>query len=134
MMDKEWLEFDFETPVKHLHRAEGPDTSIEAAHSIDPTRLEGMVLGVITRIQPCISDEVRGEFPGYSYSSITARYKALHTKGLINYTGEKRPGESGRRQRVMVAADPGVGVREPNGNPAPPKEVNNYVTREFCSG
>ena len=73
MMDKEWLEFDFETPVKHLHRAEGPDTSIEAAHSIDPTRLEGMVLGVITKIQPCISDEVRGEFPGFSGSPPTPK-------------------------------------------------------------
>jgi len=102
MINDNLLEFDFETPVKHLYRAEGPDTSIEAAQSINPTRLEGMVLAAIARIQPCISDEVREEFPGYSYSSITARYKALHTKGLISYTGGKRPGTSGRNQREMV--------------------------------
>lgn len=99
------LDWGSETPVKHLYRADSPSTSREAAESIDPTRLEGMVLGVIRNIQPCISDEVRGKFPGFSYSSITARYKALYTKGLINYTGDKRPGVSGRGQRVMVSAN-----------------------------
>lgn len=90
------------TPVHHLHRGD-PDTSVEAAESIDPTRLELMVLGAIRRLGPCISDEVREQFPGAAYSSITARYRALLDKGMIRDTGQRRPGKSGRGQRVMVA-------------------------------
>ena len=47
----------------------------------------------------------------HSYSSVTARYKSLQEKGLIEILldadGEevKRKGESGRNQRVMVLAE-----------------------------
>ena len=81
------------------------DTSTEAVESIDAARLELMVLRAIKRLGPCISDEVREEFPGLAYSSVTARYRALLDKGAIKDTGERRPGKSGRGQRVMVAAE-----------------------------
>ena len=97
------IEFDFETPVTRLYRREGPDTSREAAESIDPTRLERMVLDGIRELGPCISDEVRERFGGFSYSSITARYRGLLDKGLVKLTGERRPGRSGRNQREMEA-------------------------------
>ena len=77
------------------------DTSTEAELSIDKSKLERLVLKAIGEIQPCISDEVRDLFPNFSYSSVTARYASLHRKGLITYAG-KRPGKSGRNQRIMT--------------------------------
>ena len=75
-----------------LYRKDAPDTSIEAAESIEPNRLEALVLDAIEFYHSgCISDEVR--------------YAALYRKGLIDYTGEKRKGESGRNQRVMIPAE-----------------------------
>ena len=53
--------------------------------------------------QGAISDEVRDSLRGLSYSSVTARYKALAENGMIVYPGERRKGKSGRTQRVMVA-------------------------------
>jgi hypothetical protein len=55
-------------------------------------------------MEGCISDDVRqaAALQGVtSYSSVTARYRALEDKGLIEYPGSKRPGISGRAQRVM---------------------------------
>lgn len=92
--------------VRTLFRADAPDTSIEAACSIDPLKLEGLVLrAIMASPNGCISDDVRRyckeKFNIRSYSSVTARYSSLARKGLIQYTGERRPGESGRGQRVM---------------------------------
>jgi hypothetical protein len=97
----------FGTDPKYLARADAPDTSLEAAESVDTTRLEQAVYEAIKQFpNGCISDEVRAMFPHYPYSSITARYKALMTKGFIQDTGFRRPGRSGRNQRIMVAATP----------------------------
>jgi hypothetical protein len=41
-------------------------------------------------------------YPQYPYSSITARYRALLDKDLIEVSGVKR-GKFGRNQRVMKA-------------------------------
>ncbi len=90
-----------------LYRADAPETSIAAAESIDATHLEGIVLDVI-RSQPdgVISDQVRqicaDQYGITAYSSVTARYKSLADKGAIEFVG-KRPGASGRQQRVMKA-------------------------------
>jgi len=96
---------DDPTPPHKLFRKDDPETSKAAAFSLgDVTPLEWKVYKVICRFpNGCISDQVREFFPGVAaYSSVTARYKALAEKGLIKYTGEKRPGKSGRGQRVMV--------------------------------
>ena len=100
MPDFTWPEA---TPVKNLYRTDNPDTSVLAACSIDVTRLEYVVLAAIRRLGPCISDEVREQFPSLSYSSVTARYRALLDRGLIKDTGKRRKGNSGRKQRVMEA-------------------------------
>ena len=73
----------FGTDPKHLHRKEGPDTSIAAAYSVDTTGKERAVLEVIARYPGgAISDEVRSNFPkGTPYSSMTARYKAVGRQG-----------------------------------------------------
>jgi hypothetical protein len=98
----------FGTDPHMLVRTHDPDTSHEAAHSVDTTRLEGLVYETISRFGPqgCISDEVRALYPNYPYSSITARYRALLDKGFIVDTGLRRNGVSGRSQRVLRVVTP----------------------------
>jgi len=99
----------FGTLPHKLHRADAPETSVQAAVLVDTTHLEGIVYSVIRAAgdKGIISDEVRGkckaEYGIEAYSSITARYKALKDKNLIEYTGDKRKGNSGRNQNVMRA-------------------------------
>jgi hypothetical protein len=72
---------------------------------LDATGLERLVLKALACSRNgLISDEVRALYPTLAYSSITARYSELLRKGLIRLTGKKRPGKSGRAQRVMVIA------------------------------
>ena len=82
------------------------DTSREAAKSIDITRLEQMVLEDIelSGVWGMTQDDLIRMHPGYSYSSVTARPAALKRKGLIFDSGERRAGQSGRRQAVLKAA------------------------------
>ena len=96
--------------IYKLFRNDAPSTSIEAAESLDVSRLENLVLGVISSFADgCISDEVRKvceeKYELSNYSSVTARYKGLADKGLIFYTGEQRKGNSGRNMRVMMAKE-----------------------------
>ena len=89
----------FGTEARKLARKDSPDTSKEAAAKLNPAGLEKEVYDVIG----VISDEVRAALPHVSsYSSVTARYKALKEKNLIVATAKKRPGVSGRNQHVMV--------------------------------
>ncbi len=91
------------TPAYKLHRRDAPQTSVDAANAVKTTEMESIVLETISRLgqSGCIQDDVLRALWGYSYSSVTARFKALHEKGYIEYTGEKRKGKSGRNQRVM---------------------------------
>lgn len=93
----------FGTAVKRLVRRNDPETSHEAAQAVNTTKLEKAVYEAIKRFpKGCISDDVVALFPASPYSSITARYKALSTKGLIEFVGTKQA-KSKRRQRVMRA-------------------------------
>ena len=98
---------EFGTARFKLARRDSPATSVEAAASIDTSRLEKLVYETIkdSGAKGLISDEVRQALADHhlTYSSVTARYKGLSEKGLIHYTGATRKGGSGRRQRVMVA-------------------------------
>lgn len=97
----------FGTWIGKLYRKQDPETSKEAAKSINTANLEEIVYDVINTsgTNGMISDEVREvckkKYGITAYSSVTARYKALHEKGLLAYTGETRKGHSGRAQRVM---------------------------------
>ena len=92
---------------KHLYRANDPITSIEAAESFEPTKVQKMVLDAIKELQPCISNQgleyCEDKHGRMSSSTVTSRFNELEKKGLIEFTGEKLPGRSGRQQRVMVA-------------------------------
>lgn len=96
---------DFGTDPHKLVRKNDPDTSHEAAAAVNTTKLESAVYDAIEWGGPLgmTSDEVRARFPGLPYSSVTARYRALLDKGLIFDCGMRRPGNSGRSQRVLVA-------------------------------
>lgn len=95
----------FGTDPRKLVRSDAIDTSIEAAMSVDTTALERLVYEAIHSYghRGCISDQLIATFAKYPYSSITARYRALLDKNYIEDTGERRPGKSGRNQRVMRA-------------------------------
>ena len=94
---------------KHLYRANDPITSIEAAESFEPTKVQKMVLDAVKELQPCIYIDVldycENKYGRMSSSTVSSRFNELEKKGLIAFTGEKLPGRSGRRQRVMIATN-----------------------------
>ncbi len=93
----------FGTNPKKLVRTNDPQTSHDAAHAVDTTKLEQIVYEAIKSFpNGCISDEVLEALPQYGYSSVTPRYRALLNKGYIEITGTKE-GRSGKKQRVMKA-------------------------------
>ena len=99
--------FDFGTSPHELYRKNSLDTSVEAANSLDTTKLESMVYKEIVSYgeEGCIADQILDKYNDYPYSSITARFAALHRKGYIVRDGEKRQGKSGRKQSVMRAVN-----------------------------
>ncbi len=100
---KQSMERFFGTPAFKLARREDPTTSHQAAQAVDTTKLEQMVYEAIKGFPDgCISDEILQMYPNYPYSSITARYRALLDKDLIEVSGVKR-GKFGRNQRIMKA-------------------------------
>jgi len=100
---KDSMERFFGTEPFKLVRNQDPTTSHQAAQAVDTTKLESLVYEAIkSHPEGCISDEILEMYPNYPYSSITARYRALLDKDLIEVTGVKR-GKFGRNQRVMKA-------------------------------
>jgi len=100
---KDSMERFFGTEPFKLVRNQDPTTSHQAAQAVDTTKLESLVYEAIkSHPEGCISDEILEMYPNYPYSSITARYRALLDKDLIEVTGVKR-GKFGRNQRIMKA-------------------------------
>ena len=94
----------FGTNPKEMVRNTDPDTSVEAAHSVDSTQLEAMVYEAILMYpNGCTSDEVMKHFPNHGVQTISPRFAPLLRKGFIYDTGERRKASSGRSQRVMKA-------------------------------
>ena len=93
------------TPPKELHRRDAVDTSVEAAHALDVTQKELLVLEAIRKSgdRGMTQGELLDMYPYLSYSTITARPAALKRKGLIYDSGERRVGASGRSQAVLKA-------------------------------
>ena len=85
-------------------RATDPDTSKEAALSIDVTNMEKVVLDAIKAFPDgCILEELERHLPDVRPSSISPRLRPLMRKGLVIDTFKKRPGSSGRNQRILKA-------------------------------
>lgn len=94
----------FGTQPEKLVRRYDPATSHESALAVDTSKLESMVYEAIKSYGSagCISDDVQALFPHLPYSSVTARYRALLDKKLIEIVGSRRC-KSGRNQRIMRA-------------------------------
>lgn len=92
----------FGTDAHKLVRNSDPGTSVEAACSVNTTRLEQIVYTVIGSfgLTGATSDEICEQLPQFTMPTITPRFKPLLDKGFIEAIG-KRPGRSGRNQRVV---------------------------------
>ena len=100
----ETLKAYFPDDLMVFARKTDPVTSKEAAATVDANKLEQIVLDVIKSFpNGCISQDIELALPHLRVSSITPRIRPLLRKGLIVETGEKRPGFSGRNQRVVRA-------------------------------
>ena len=89
-------------PIPGLARNTDPETSHDAAESIDTTALERIVCDVIKQFpNGCIGDDVVKMLPQFGIQTISPRYAPLIRKGWVVDTGEKRQARSGRSQRVM---------------------------------
>ena len=89
-------------PNPGLARNTDPETSHDAAESIDTTALEQIVYNVIKQFpNGCIGDDVVKMLPQFGIQTISPRYAPLIRKGWVIDTGEKRQARSGRGQRVM---------------------------------
>lgn len=83
-----------------------PETSHEAAQTIDTTELERVVYETIKMFpNGCIGDDIVRMLPQYGIQTISPRYAPLLRKGWIVDTGERRKARSGRSQRVMKVAE-----------------------------
>ena len=93
----------FGTEAWKLTRKTAPETSRIAGNSVDSAALEAAVYETIKQFPyGCTQDDVLALHPGKPYSSITARFRSLLDKGLIRDTGLRKPGKSGRPQRVLM--------------------------------
>ncbi|QDP62487.1 MAG: hypothetical protein Unbinned5079contig1000_14 [Prokaryotic dsDNA virus sp.] len=97
----------FETPAYKLYRQTDPQTSREAAQSLEVSAMERAVAEAIKsfRAAGCISDQVLDALPQHRYSTVTARYKQLKEKGIIFVDDRKAKGSSGRGQLIMWHKD-----------------------------
>ena len=113
------------TDPHKLHRVVDPETSAEAANSVDSTKWERKVHEAVRSFgaNGCIAQDVllklvRDQIPELAQVSsnaimktmmlnntINARFKGLREKGHIVNTGEKRPGWSGRNGLVRVSSE-----------------------------
>jgi hypothetical protein len=82
----------------------GTDTSRDAAESMRPhiSAIEDIILYHITAHGSATCDEVEAGC-SLAHQTASARLKGLSDKGLIKFSGAKRPTRSGRAARVYVA-------------------------------
>ena len=85
-----------------LYRTDAPQTSIDAAYSVDVTAREKLVLDAIkdSGDHGATIKELARAYPDVPYTTLSARPKALQEKGLIYYAGDVR-----EKSRVMRHSD-----------------------------
>ena len=97
----------FGTASNTMVRTDDPDTSHDAAETLDSAAMERLVYETIAKFpNGCIADEVEQALPHVRSHSITPRFAPLLRKGFITDTGESRLASSGRNQRVVRAVKP----------------------------
>jgi DNA-binding PucR family transcriptional regulator len=94
----------FGTHSRKLVRRKDPDTSHEAAKTVDTAMLERMVYEIIAMFpRGCTAEDVERALPNIRSHSITPRFAPLIKKGLIVDTGLRKKASSGRNQRIVKA-------------------------------
>jgi len=91
-----------------MRRNSDPQTSKDAAISIDPTRLESLVLDAIRHFgeSGATMDEVDRVLPDVRASSISPRFKPLMEKGFVIGDGRTRKAiYSNKQQRILWAVE-----------------------------
>lgn len=91
-----------------LARRDDPETSHDAAESIDATNLIEKMYRVMERYgdRGCTSDDVGRHLPGIGVQTYSPRFRQMLDRGMIECTGEKRKGDSGRMQLVRRCLPP----------------------------
>jgi len=107
---------DFEEPddpqedlfIHGLSRNIDPDTSHAAGKSTDATKLMQLIYDEMCKYgwSGCISDDLRYSKIRKFHQSITPRFRQMIDRGMIELTGEKRKGLSGRQQQVRRVLSP----------------------------
>ena len=94
-------------------RATDPDTAVEAAYSVHVAPIEIAIMDVIRdATDGCTAHEVSEKLSHIPLNTLTPRFATLARKGLIEDSGNRRPGRSGRMQRVMIANGETYGRQE----------------------
>ena len=85
--------FDDLSPHK-LHRKNDPETSKEAAYSLNISKRRAFVLNLVEEagVKGTTTKEMTKQFPDVPHSSITSRPNELEKLNLIFYAGDKRNG------------------------------------------
>jgi len=84
-----------------VSRRSDPETSRLAAESVDPSGQHAALLSALSRIGEGSRREL-SEASGLTEYQAGRRLSELERAGEIRWTGETRPGESGRMQRVWA--------------------------------
>jgi hypothetical protein len=97
----------FGTDPHMLRRNEGPETSEDAAQSVDTAQFEALAFDIILGcgLDGCIQDELREGFAVRAppLTQFVNRRTGIHQKGLVLRTPIVRRGVSGREQHVYIA-------------------------------
>ena len=88
-----------------LARNSDPETSHEAAWSVDTTSLQDLVLHTLRYGGGMTAAELSGELRK-PLNTISPRTRQLVNRGLIKDSGERRPTPSGRKAIVWRATTP----------------------------
>ena len=85
-----------------MARNTDPDTSHEAATSFEASKLISRIYSAMEKYGNwgCTGDDIENDLSDIQSSSITPRFKQMIERGMIEYSGEKRKGNSGRMQLV----------------------------------
>jgi hypothetical protein len=75
-----------------------PDTSHEAAHSVNPTPLQFTIAQILLRIGPATTHEI-ADACMIGYQTITPRMKAMREKKMVYDTGFRRSDRGGPNRK-----------------------------------
>jgi hypothetical protein len=98
----------FPSPWAGLARNTDPQTSKDAAATVNVSRLESIILDVFSAAPKGLTqDELAARLPNHPLNTLTPRLAPLIRKGYLVVDG-KRPGKSRKNQRVLKYVSPSI--------------------------